>query len=342
MTEISEELYNQQRIQMFNICEKPIIEYLAYILDRNIHEICNNLEINKEIYNDPMILFPLKNLNDKYISLNIELVNNNYKSELENINVEEYPELKNSIDFLSYSIFEVYSAIVSTGLKEHYTRYVLEDLSIHLEAEPNGFGFITKYIHPIKRKELMCKNMLSNLKLIKETDETGNCRFDSLPEQHKEQYNNKIQELEHILAHLNYDENEITQIEEQKNNHYVVFKKLGVILKFLEYDELPEKFREALDNTEINNEYDESDIQNEEETYSADDDIDYDKYLKCLDEIDEKDLENINANDLIKEIELKQENEELDQLDHVKSDLEDFNSDISKLGKKLQKIEIKK
>ena len=163
--------------QIFNIAEKPVMEFLALFLDEP-HDTIFRDEL--PIASDPLILLPLADYKlDTYIKFTIKPINlaNDSRESVSNDsvrcgiinNIIKHQLVKNGIGFLWYCVKEVFASIIASSMINNKP---LQNITIELNEQ--NWTFYPKYLCDLSHK----KNFLEQA-VIKLTNITENSdKFD--------------------------------------------------------------------------------------------------------------------------------------------------------------------
>ena len=223
--------------QIFNIAEKPVMEFLALFLDEP-HETIFRDEL--PIASDPLILLPLTDYKpDTYIKFTIKPTNlaDNSSEAVSNdsircgviTNIIEHQLVKNGVGFLWYCVKEVFASIIASSMINNKP---LQNITIELNEQ--NWTFYPKYLCDLSHK----KNFLDQA-VIKLTNITEN----------RDKFDGDIADVEKNLQsamlELTNVNNQITQEvldEEIKiNNSYSNQMVLGIFTEEIFEKDLPKR-----------------------------------------------------------------------------------------------------
>ena len=212
--------------QIFNIAEKPIMEFISQFLDEPHDTIFRDDLPNTS---EPLILLPLAEYkNDVYIKFTvnpIKLSDDNRSKVLIN-NIIENQVVKNGIGFLWYCIKEVFTSVVLSSL---INKNPLDNIIIELDEQ--NWTFYPKYLCELSHKKNLLENTINKLTNLKET----NPNSDNINDINKTLYNaitelNKVNE--EITPEMLADE---CRINESYSNNVV----LGIFTEEINKEDLP-------------------------------------------------------------------------------------------------------
>ena len=240
--------------QIFNIAEKPVMEFLALFLDEP-HETIFRDEL--PIESDPLILLPLADYKpDTYIKFTIkpinladdssESVSNDTSNSISNVsvsndtsdnsircgvinNIIEHQLVKNGVGFLWYCVKEVFASIIASSMINNKP---LQNITIELNEQ--NWTFYPKYLCDLSHK----KNFLEQA-IIKLTNITENSdKFDG-------DIADVEKNLQSAMIELTNVNNQITPevlAEENKiNNSYSSQMVLGIFTEEIFEKDLPKR-----------------------------------------------------------------------------------------------------
>ena len=227
--------------QIFNIAEKPVMEFLALFLDEP-HETIFRDEL--PIASDPLILLPLADYKpDTYIKFTIKPINladdsnesvsddtsnGSIRCKVIN-NIIEHQLVKNGVGFLWYCVKEVFASIIASSMINNKP---LQNITIELNEQ--NWTFYPKYLCDLSHK----KNFLEQA-VIKLTNITEN----------RDKFDGDIADVEKSLQsamlELTNVNNQITPevlAEEIKiNNSYSSQMVLGIFTEEIFEKDLPKR-----------------------------------------------------------------------------------------------------
>jgi len=234
-----------EKNKMFDLAEFNVMEYIEFLLKENKNRIFTHGDQCKK--SEPLIFYPIQDYNPNiYLSFEIKLLPPEYQTDAKNF--QTYKNIKEGIDFLVKSVYEVFFTIMTIGITDEFKDEVANTLSLHLEFDEETFSFVPIYLNPNKRKILMCQNILQQFqKLEEEKDKAGNLVWDKLPITEKNKFISQVNETIKIYESIEFDEEKIKEDELTNNAKFRSMNKLFIIVKELEYQELPDNFKQMID-----------------------------------------------------------------------------------------------
>ena len=244
--------------QIFNIAEKPVMEFLALFLDEP-HETIFRDEL--PIESDPLILLPLADYKpDTYIKFTIKPINlaDGSSESVSNDTVSndsircgvinkiiEHQLVKNGVGFLWYCVKEVFASIIASSMINNKP---LQNITIELNEQ--NWTFYPKYLCDLSHK----KNFLEQA-IIKLTNITENSdKFDG-------DIADVEKNLQSAMIELTNVNNQITPevlAEENKiNNSYSSQMVLGIFTEEIFEKDLPKRVEPPNFNNKYNQNSDE-------------------------------------------------------------------------------------
>jgi hypothetical protein len=219
-----------QTEHIFNICEKPIMEYICHFLE----DTANILFTDKiPVFSEPLIIKPIHEYDKhKFIIFklqsfkNIDDINNNNRIDIIN-SLIQYKEIKEAVGFLLYAVKNVYAPIVSKTLINN--KPMINNI---LELNEEKWIFYTKYLSDISIKHnflIQTLNNIDEIKLNQRNDQTINLH--DLNNEYK-----KVKELIKQNSDLMTDSNK--QDEENINNEYKQKAGICILIDIVNSSEL--------------------------------------------------------------------------------------------------------
>ncbi len=239
MSDMSEdEKRKMEANKMFDIAEKPLMEYMCYFYKKTPEELFNDY---KDVISDSLIVFPLSN-NSKFISFSIEMVDKDYKANVPD-GILGHDTIKNTVGFLYNAISCVSNALSMSNIKDEYKEEVDKNF-LHFAFDENDFSFHPVYIFWKKRKTIMTQDLLSK---IEHTLSNLEQHLDQ--EECKKQYDELKEYYEFskkALDEYSYEEEEADRIESETNQQLKNLNKLGIKYVELSFDELDESYKNII------------------------------------------------------------------------------------------------
>lgn len=239
MSDLSEqEKSRMEANKMFDIAEKPMMEYMCYFYKKTPEELFSNYE---NVVSDNLIIFPLE-VDSHFISLSIEMVDKDYISVIPE-NVKKNDTINNSIGFLYNAISCVTNAISLSNIKDEYKEEVDKNF-IHFAFDEDDWSFRPVYVFWKRRKYMMTQDLLAR---ISKTLEKLEQNLDQ--EECRNQYDELKQYYEHnqkLFEEYHYDDKEAKQIELQKNEELKSMNKIGIKYTELKFEDLNEQYKNII------------------------------------------------------------------------------------------------
>ena len=252
--------------QIFNIAEKPVMEFLALFLDEP-HETIFRDEL--PIESDPLILLPLADYKpDTYIKFTIkpinleddssESVSNDISNSISNVSVSndsircgvinkiiEHQLVKNGVGFLWYCVKEVFASIIASSMINNKP---LQNITIELNEQ--NWTFYPKYLCDLSHK----KNFLEQA-IIKLTNITENSdKFDGDIADVEKNLQSAMFELTNVNNQITP---EVLAEETKINNSYSSQMVLGIFTEEIFEKDLPKRVEPPNFNNKYNQNSDE-------------------------------------------------------------------------------------
>jgi hypothetical protein len=267
MENLSEE--EKKRIEankMFDLAEKCIMEYLCLYMKLTPSELyINNTE--GMLSSEPLILYPIKEYSDEYLSFSLEVVPHDYQLTLPE-QLQNDSNINNALGFIYHAISQVFNAVVNHSILEDKCKDIL-NASIHMEYDDKSFTFYPFYIFPQRRQELIFLQFKEDLDKIKEPNEYGQIPWDSLKEETKDEWEMRYAQIKNIISNIKYDENIANETEKAANDEIQQLDRIGIIFNEIVYDQLFKKTDElSLDSIQ---EEDHEEEDHEEEDHEEED-----------------------------------------------------------------------
>ena len=221
----------QQTTQIFNIAEKPVMEFITAFLREDPAVIFKD-DIPAE--SDPLILLPINEYKKNiYLKFTLKPITNKMASEgdrIKNINdIIEYEHIKESIGFLLYCVKSVYPSIVASNMINNKPM-----VNIDLELNESHWVFYPKFNHELTIKKKFLDESLSRIRYIKKQKEEP-VPADMVKELDKE-FGNIIIEVGKVNNELT---SEIVENEKKINDSFVDKPILGIFVEEIKKSQLP-------------------------------------------------------------------------------------------------------
>lgn len=161
-------IIEKQTEHIFNICEKPIMEYICHFLEDTSNVLFTD---NIPVFSEPLIIKPIHEYNkNKFIIFRLkafknmdELDNSDNSNRIDMINsIIKYKEIKEAIGFLLYAIKNVYAPIISKSLINN--KPMINNV---LELNEDRWVFQPKYLSDISMKNNFLTQTLNNIDELK-------------------------------------------------------------------------------------------------------------------------------------------------------------------------------
>jgi hypothetical protein len=218
----------KQANQVFNIAEKPIMEYVCAFLDEPCSVVFNDILPKKA---DPVILLPIiEYKQDKYLKFTLKTqLPNCEENRVSYINdIIKYKQVKESIGFLTYCIKSIYPSIVASGMINNKPM-----VNTFLELNENNWTFSPVFNHDLTIKKKILNDTLNQILHFKNNEHSASQK--SLKE-----INDKLKDVQDKIEELNINYTpEIIEIEKNINNLYKSKPVLCILIEELTKDELP-------------------------------------------------------------------------------------------------------
>jgi hypothetical protein len=227
-----EQKLQQQTQQIFNIAEKPIMEYIAVFLEE-LPAVIFHDDIPKE--SDPLILLPIQeHKKDVYFKFTLKVIESeNKESEINRINdindIIKYDNIKESIGFLVYCINSVLPSIIASNMINNKPM-----LHIDLKLNESNWSFYPVFKHDLTIKKNFCEDSISKIIYMKQQKEES--LSDEMMDDLNKELNNIIQSMSKINLAITP---EILDEEKNINMSYVNKPILGIYVTEISKDQLP-------------------------------------------------------------------------------------------------------
>lgn len=222
----------QQTEQIFNIAEKPIMEYVCNFLDEPCSVVFKD-EI--PIASDPLILLPIDEYKKEiYLKFTLKTVTKDHESNIKRIadinDIIHYQRIKESIGFLVYCIKTCYPSIIVSGMINYKTMG-----NIILELNETDWSFTPIYSHDLSIKKKVLEETLNRIIYMRQNNDSNS--NDEMLELNK-QYTNIISEISKVQEQLTP---EILELENQINNDMLSKPIIGIFVEEITKNQLPKK-----------------------------------------------------------------------------------------------------
>ena len=253
------EKFKQQTEQIFNIAEKPIMEYICKFLDEPCSVVFKD---EMPVESDPLILLPMTEYKKKiYLKFTLKTIpkepvdpvlrpetlgvpavslkhpatvdepESNIKRITNINNIIEYQRVKESIGFLVYCIKTCYPSIVVSGMINHKTMS-----NIILELNETDWSFTPVFSHDLSIKKKVLEETLNKIMYMKQNKD--NTLTDAEMLELNKQYNTVISEISKVQMQLTP---EILELENQININMLYKPIIGIFVEEINEDQLPKK-----------------------------------------------------------------------------------------------------
>jgi hypothetical protein len=227
----------QQTQQIFNIIEKPIMEYIAAFLEETPTVIFKD-EIPKE--SDPLILLPIEDYKkDKYLKFTLKNIDAVFagetilSSEVYRINainnIIEYDHVKESVGFLLYCIKSAYPSILASSMINNKPM-----VHVDLELNESNWSFYPVFNHELTIKKKFLEESLSKLMHMKQQKENP------IPAEMLFEINKEFQNIIEAITQVKKDITpEIIENEKKINAEYANKPGIGIFVEEIIKSQLP-------------------------------------------------------------------------------------------------------
>lgn len=232
MANINDEKIKNQTIQIFNIAEKPIMEYIASFLDESPDVIFNDKVPD---ISDPLILLPIEDYKKNiYLKFTLEIMTKKQstanKTRAKNIDdIINHKNVKEAIGFLLYCIKAVLPSIVASCMIVNKPM-----VNTSLILNETTWTFDPVFNHDLTIKKTFLEESLSKLTYMKQE------RNEPLPPEMKpkieKEYRNVATELAKVTSELTLD---ITEEEKKINKSYNDRPVLAIVCEEITKSQLP-------------------------------------------------------------------------------------------------------
>jgi hypothetical protein len=228
-----EEKIKQQTRQIFNISEKPILEYITDFLEEPASVIFKE-DMPKE--SDPLILLPIPEYKEGvYLKFTLKTIDatdadNIDSHRITSINdIIHYKHVKESIGFLVYCIKSAYPSIIASSMINNKPM-----VHIDLELNESNWTFCPKFRHELTIKKKFLEDALSKIIYMKQqTDEP-------IPNEMAAEINKEYNNIIPALTQVNTDITpEILESEKKINISYRIKPVIGIFVTEINESQLP-------------------------------------------------------------------------------------------------------
>lgn len=226
------EKIKHQTMQIFNIAEKPIMEYISTFLGES-HDAIFNSEVPKE--SDPLILLPIDDYKkDIYLKFTLKTI---YPQQVKQSkqraklieDIIEYENVKEAIGFLWYGIKSVFPSVIAANMINNKPI-----INTDLILNENNWSFDPIFKHDLTIKKIFLEESLSKITYIqqqKNEDLTPNMI------KLKNEYHDIVSELHTVNTQITH---ETITTEKNINTSYHNNKPvLGICVKEITKSQLP-------------------------------------------------------------------------------------------------------
>lgn len=230
MTTQTHDVIKNQTEHIFNICEKPTMNFICDFLEETPNILYKD---NIPTFSEPLIIKPINELNNNMFPIfqlksftNINEYNNNKKDNIDNI--IQFKEIKEAIGFLFYAVKNVYGSIISETLINNKPM-----LNNSLELNDKNWTFYPKYTNKNILKINFLKQSLFNITELKKNNSNNKSILDNLDNEYNEIIStlSTLEENKELLEAMMQKDIEIN---EKYNNKPVI----GIILNLVNSNDL--------------------------------------------------------------------------------------------------------
>jgi hypothetical protein len=222
----------QQTMQIFNIAEKPIMEYISSFLEETPNTVFNS-DIPTE--SDPLILLPIDDYKkDVYLKFTLKTI---YPQQVKQTkqrakfieDVIEYKNVKEAIGFLVFCVKSVLPSIIASSMINNKPI-----INTDLVLNESNWSFDPVFKHELSIKKSFLEDSLSKITYMKQ-QKNGELPPEMVPELEKE-FRNVVNSLQTITKQIT---DEIINTEKKINTSYINKPVLGICLKEITKSQLP-------------------------------------------------------------------------------------------------------
>lgn len=227
---------------MFNIAEKTIMEVICDYMGmppNKIFKDCIVLDLAK----DDLILLPQRDDN-KYHCFGLEIVPYYYSFSVPD-SLKNNKAITESIEFLIYSVTEVYNAIIQYNLLDENKDIAFEK-SIHFEFDPETNTFFPQYIFPNRRQIQLYTHFKNKLEEMKEVNEYGHSYWDTLNEEARDRWFDEYYNFVNLINNTPLDEKTAEEKEKTINDELEYNNRIGIVYKELLFEQLPDVYKQKI------------------------------------------------------------------------------------------------
>lgn len=218
-----------QTHQMFNIAEKPVLEFISAFLEEEPSVLFNE-EITDEC--DPLILLPLedykKNIYLKFTLKHIHMADDDDKRKESIDKLIMHEQVKEGIGFLLYCVKNVYSSILASNLINNKPL-----VNITLDLDENNWVIYPKFLHEFTHKKDFFEMSLGKVMTMQKN-------INDFPKEMVPEINKEFHTLIKSLTDVNNQITpEIKELENKINASYEDKVKLGIFVEEITKRDLP-------------------------------------------------------------------------------------------------------
>jgi hypothetical protein len=238
-----EEIYQQNITKMFNICERPLMLYIADYLNKPVKEIFVADNILPDTV-EPIVYFPIKEYKDDvYLSFSLEKVAADYSNGLADSPLMKLDIIKEGIDYIHGAVLEIFRVLTENCMESSSG---IAQESIHLVFDQKSGTFRPVFIYPERRRFLNITSLLQMLEDFKKADANGHSKFDEMSATEKDTYDHQISQLYILVNQIDFNVDDANALEESRNKALVTVDRLGIVMRELSLEELPQLYRDKL------------------------------------------------------------------------------------------------
>lgn len=223
--------------KMFDMAEKPIMEYISNFLDID----------PKDLFKDPIpefyksiVLHPIKEYNkDKYLQITLKVMPYDYDiTKVVSKDLLNQDIIKKSIGFLVYCINSVYVSVVMANMKD---RNLI--INTELKFDDKTLGFVPVYAHELTVKHSIAEKKMNELLIVKNnilTERSDNhSKKDDIIETKVKEINLELNNIMSNLISLNKQLNDtsISNLISDNIDKYKTKPVIGIVITELNEDQ---------------------------------------------------------------------------------------------------------